>query len=244
MEIYQDTKRTPSERAKDLLDKMSLEEKMGQIVGAWARKGEEEELKITRSCGIGQISTLEFRSCESPYEAAAWQRSLQDRIMAASPHHIPAVFHMEGLCGAFIQDTTPFPSGVNRGASFDSDLEQQLGEIVSRQEAACGITQILAPVLDISRDSRMGRQSEPYGEDPTLSAAMGAAVRSLRRSIFLAFTIRREEFTEPMWIRETGCFMRFMENPFRRPSRKRVFTELCPAIVLLTVCRSMLPENT
>ena len=41
MEIYQDTKRTPSERAKDLLDKMSLEEKMGQIVGAWARKGEE-----------------------------------------------------------------------------------------------------------------------------------------------------------------------------------------------------------
>ena len=95
--------------------------------------------------------------------------------MAASPHHIPAVFHMEGLCGAFIQDTTPFPSGVNRGASFDPDLEQQLGEIVSRQEAACGITQILAPVLDISRDSRMGRQSEPYGEDPTLSAAMGAA---------------------------------------------------------------------
>ena len=175
MEIYQDTKRTPSERAKDLLDKMSLEEKMGQIVGAWARKGEEEELKITRSCGIGQISTLEFRSCESLEEAAAWQRSLQDRIMAASPHHIPAVFHMEGLCGAFIQDTTPFPSGVNRGASFDSDLEQQLGEIVSRQEAACGITQILAPVLDISRDSRMGRQSEPYGEDPTLSAAMGAA---------------------------------------------------------------------
>ena len=173
MEIYKDVNRTPEERAKDLLGKMSLEEKMGQIVGAWARRG--EEWKLDESCGIGQISTLEFRRCESTEEAAEWQRSLQDRVMAASPHHIPAVFHMEGLCGAFIQDTTAFPSGVNRGASFDPELERQLGEVVSRQEAACGITQILAPVLDISRDSRMGRQSEPYGEDPTLSAAMGVA---------------------------------------------------------------------
>ena len=82
---------------------------------------------------------------------------------------------MEGLCGAYIQDSTTFPSGVNRGASFDPELEQQIGEIVSRQEAAYGITQILAPVLDISRESRMGRQSEPYGEDPTLAATMGTA---------------------------------------------------------------------
>ena len=155
MEIYKDVNRTPKERAKDLLGKMSLEEKMGQIVGAWARRG--EEWKLDESCGIGQISTLEFRRGESMEEAAEWQRSLQDRVMAASPHHIPAVFHMEGLCGAFIQDTTAFPSGVNRGASFDPELERQLGEVVSRQEAACGITQILAPVLDISRDSRIPR---------------------------------------------------------------------------------------
>ena len=64
---------------------------------------------------------------------------------------------------------------MNRGATFDVELENEAGQIVSRQEAALGITQILAPVLDISRDSRMGRQCEPYGEDPTLSAAMGAS---------------------------------------------------------------------
>lgn len=44
-----------------------------------------------------------------------------------------------------------------------------------RQELACGISQVLTPVLDFSRDPRMGRQGEAYGEDPALAAAMGAA---------------------------------------------------------------------
>lgn len=90
--------------------------------------------------------------------------------MKNSPHHIPAVFLMEGLCGAFIQDASSLPSGIGRVSSFDPELEEKLAEMVARQETAVGITQILAPVLDISRDSRMGRQGETYGEDPTLAA--------------------------------------------------------------------------
>ena len=95
--------------------------------------------------------------------------------MENSEHHIPAIFHMEGLCGAFIQGAVSFPSGIGRASSWDPELEEKVGEIVSRQELSCGITQVLAPVLDISRDSRMGRQGETYGEDPTLAAAMGSA---------------------------------------------------------------------
>lgn len=175
MEKYLDKNLSARERAADLLSKMSLEEKMAQAAGVFAIQGREEEMKKFLRHGIGQVSTLEFRMCESMEDAAQWQRTLQDIVMENSEHHIPAVFHMEGLCGAFIQDMTAFPSGVNRGSTFDPELEQKIGEIVSRQEAAFGITQILAPVLDISRDSRMGRQSEPYGEDPTLAAAMGTA---------------------------------------------------------------------
>ncbi len=175
MEKYLDKNLSAKERASDLLGKMSLEEKMAQVAGILAVQGREDAMRIYLQHGIGQISTLEFRMCKSMEEAAQWQRTLQDIVMENSEHHIPAVFHMEGLCGAFIQDMTAFPSGVNRGSTFDPELEQKIGEIVSRQEAACGITQILAPVLDISRDSRMGRQSEPYGEDPTLAAAMGTA---------------------------------------------------------------------
>ncbi|WP_281820166.1 glycoside hydrolase family 3 N-terminal domain-containing protein [Eisenbergiella massiliensis] len=124
---------------------------------------------------MGEVSTLEMRRMETLEEAAAWQRKVQEIVMANSEHHIPAIFHMEGLCGAFIQDATSFPSGIGRASSFDTGLEEKIAEIVSRQEAACGITHVLAPVLDISRDSRMGRQGETYGEDPVLASAMGTA---------------------------------------------------------------------
>ena len=175
MEKYMDASLSPRERAELLLSELSLDEKMAQIVGVFAFRGKEDRMTRFMPYGIGQISALEFRSLGSMEELAAWQRQLQEIAMNASPHHIPATFHMEGLCGPLMQDTTAFPSGIARGSSFDPALEEKIGETVSRQEAAYGITQILAPVLDISRDSRMGRQCEPYGEDPTLAAAMGSA---------------------------------------------------------------------
>lgn len=175
MKEYMNASLAPRERAELLLKEMNLDEKMAQLVGVFAIKGAEDRMAAFFKNGIGQISSLEFRSCDSLEEVAAWQRQLQTIVMENSRHHIPAVFHMEGLCGPLMQDTTTFPSGVARGSSFDPALEKKIGETVSRQEAAVGITQVLAPVLDISRDSRMGRQCEPYGEDPTLAAAMGAA---------------------------------------------------------------------
>ena len=175
MKNYMDASLSPRKRAELLLPEMNLDEKMAQLVGVFALKGYEDRMAPFFRNGIGQISTLEFRSCDNMEEIAAWQRQLQTMVMENSRLHIPAVFHMEGLCGPLMQDTTTFPSGVARGSSFDPELERKIGETVSRQEAAFGITQILAPVLDISRDSRMGRQCEPYGEDPTLAAAMGAA---------------------------------------------------------------------
>ena len=165
-------------RAEALLRELSLDEKMAQVGCIFPFNGGEHDFEaISRQTrwGIGQVSTLEMRRMRTLEEAAAWQRKVQRIIMDNSPHHIPAIFHMEGLCGPFIQDGVSFPSGIARGASFDVDLERQIGRIVSRQEAACGITQVFAPVLDVARDPRMGRYAEPYGEDPALAAAMGAA---------------------------------------------------------------------
>ena len=175
MKTYMNAGLKPKERAELLLREMTLDEKMAQLAGVFAIEGAEDRMAAFLRNGIGQISSLEFRGIGSLEEAAQWQRRLQTLVMENSRLHIPAVFHMEGLCGPLMQDTTTFPSGVARGSSFDPELEIQIGETVSRQEAAVGITQILAPVLDISRDSRMGRQCEPYGEDPTLAAAMGTA---------------------------------------------------------------------
>lgn len=175
---YLDSNKTPQERAAALLAELSLDEKMVQVNCIFPFGENYDDMdKISEGTpfGIGEVSTLEMRRIESLEAAAQWQRKVQKIVMENSPHHIPAIFHMEGLCGAFIQDTTSFPAGIGRGSGFDPELEEKIAETVSRQEAACGITHVLAPVLDISRDSRMGRQGETYGEDPALASAMGAA---------------------------------------------------------------------
>ena len=177
---YLDASLAPEERAKDLLGRLSLEEKMAQTVSIYPNAvfmGMDSVEASKKDCmyGIGTVSTLEMRMLSTLEDVKEYQRRMQDMIMEQSPHHIPAIFHMEGLCGGFIQDNMSIPAGINRAASFDPELERELGKMVSHQEKAVGITQVLAPVLDISRDSRMGRQGETYGEDPTLAAAMGSA---------------------------------------------------------------------
>lgn len=178
MKPYEDQMKLPQERAAALLAELSPEEKMAQL-GCVFPFGENAQdfdwIAGQMPFGIGQVSTLEMRRIGTLEECAAWQRRVQEMVMEQSPHHIPAIFHMEGLCGAFLQDAASFPAGIARGAGWDPALEEKIAGTISRQEAACGITHIFAPVLDITRDARMGRQGESYGEDPTLAAALGAA---------------------------------------------------------------------
>lgn len=174
-ENYRNPELSPAERAADLLGRLAVEEKMAQTIGFLPMDAEDEKIADATKYGIGEISTLEVRRLKSKEDAAAFQRRIQKTVMENSRFHIPAIFHMEGLCGAFIQDAMSFPSGIARGSSFDPVLEKKIAQVVAGQERMAGFTQILAPVLDISRDSRMGRQGETYGEDPTLAAAMGAA---------------------------------------------------------------------
>ena len=163
------------EKAQALLNDMSVEEKVAQIGGVLYDARKHDRFLSMLDNGMGEVSCLCVREMGSLEEISAWQRSLQTEIMARSPHHIPAIFHMEGLCGPFVQGSTSIPSGVSRGSSFDVELEEKLGNMVARQELACGYTHILAPVLDVARDPRMGRCGESYGEDPALVSAMGTA---------------------------------------------------------------------
>ena len=175
MKRYMDTSLSCEERAADLLSQMSVEEKLAQLNCIFGVPGREAEMREDAARGVGHVSLLEMRRINTLEEAAQWQRTIQEMVMAGSPHHIPAIFHMEGICGAYVQDGTSFPSGIGRGATFDPALERQVAEVVARQERAVGVSQIFAPVLDVSRDSRMGRQGESSGEDPALCAAMGTA---------------------------------------------------------------------
>lgn len=162
-------------QAQTLLDDMSVDEKVAQIGGIMYIEGMYEKMLPFMANGMGEISCLATRDMKTLEDVVNWQRRVQKDIMERSPHHIPAIFHMEGLCGAFVQGATSLPSGVSRGSSFDVELEEQLGAMVAEQELACGATHILAPVLDVARDPRMGRCGESYGEDATEVAAMGTA---------------------------------------------------------------------
>ncbi len=172
MKNYQNPALSPQERAKDLLSRLSLEEKMAQVQCFMLGHADPGE---ALQHGIGHVSTLEIRNVKTLDEVAEILTRIQKQVMESSEHGIPAIFHMEGLCGALMQEAASFPSGIGRASTWNPELEERIGGVVGRQERAVGITQTLAPVLDISRDSRMGRQCETYGEDPTLAAAMGSA---------------------------------------------------------------------
>lgn len=114
-----------SERAFALLLELSTQEKMAQLNCYLPQKGHPDG--VTRDCpgGVGHISCLEMRSMETLEEAAAFQRKIQENVMALSGHHIPAIFHMEGLCGAYLQGAASFPSGIGRASSWDPALEEK-----------------------------------------------------------------------------------------------------------------------
>ena len=104
MERYLDTRLSARERAEDLLGKLSLDEKMGQVNCLFPYNDNWEVIEKEAEHGIGEVSTLDVREIESLDEAVQWQRKIQKMVMEKSEHHIPAIFHMEGLCGPFIQD--------------------------------------------------------------------------------------------------------------------------------------------
>ena len=177
VEVYLNPNCSPRERAEDLLRRLSLKEKMGQVVCFWPRllPDDEQVYEQNYPCGAGVLAAVYMRMLPTREESAAFQRKWQELTMEKSSHHIPALFHIEGLCGPTIQDALSYPCGLGRAASFDPALEEKIGETVGRQAASMGVGHVFAPVLDISRDPRNGRMCETYGEDPTLAAALGSA---------------------------------------------------------------------
>lgn len=171
-EKYLDPTLSAEERADDLLAKMSLDEKFAQTQCGFAeRLLENGEYPY----GMGQVSCLFASMLETVDEGDAVIEELQKRIIEASPHHIPAIFHVETATGTLLPEVANFPIEVAQASTWDPELEKRMGKAIGKQTRAVGIHQGLAPVLDLCRDSRFGRQGETFGEDGTLAAAMGSA---------------------------------------------------------------------
>jgi beta-glucosidase len=175
-------------RVDDLLGRMTLEEKVAQMMCLWSAKREITDAKgrfdPARApkwfrVGIGRI--------ERPSDGhgaraqAEFTSAIQRWVKENTRLGIPVIFHEEALHGLQGQEATSFPQAIALARTWNPDLVERAFAVVAREVRARGAQQVLAPVVDVARDPRWGRTEETYGEDPYLVARMGlAAVRGLQ----------------------------------------------------------------
>lgn len=164
-------------RVKALISKMTLAEKVAQLRSDWTPAIFEPALKST---GFGMIPN--FGRLLSTSEAAEAVNKLND-MTAGTRFKVPVMVVEEAAHGLCAKGCTSFPQVIGMAATWNPDLVSQIAHQIGVEARARGVRQVLAPVINITRDARWGRVEETYGEDPMLSSEMAAAfVRSLERS--------------------------------------------------------------
>src|SRR5690625_2370831 len=195
---WQDPSRTPAERAADLAERMTLAEKVAQLVGIWVGADPSggdvapHQADMTANVppwpeairdGMGQLTRPYGTVPVEPLPGARSLATAQAQIVAANRFGVPAQVHEECLTGFAAYRATAYPTPLAWGAAFDPALVEQMAARIGTSMRAAGVHQGLAPVLDVTRDYRWGRTEETIAEDPYLVGLIGAAyVRGLENA--------------------------------------------------------------
>ena len=179
-------------RANELLDRISLEEKLYQLSSQMLFEVEADyESKRNHKEGNyrnpGHFMHAGRETPASPAEVA--ERINRDVLltMQAHPHAIPPIEHGEALHGAQWGMATCFPQPISMASTFDDELVAEIADVIGKECAAVGVRQALTPVVNIARDCRWGRTIETFGEDVLLSSNMGVAMcRGLQKNGVIA----------------------------------------------------------
>jgi beta-glucosidase len=186
---YQDASLPAATRADDLLARMTLAEKVGQLaqVTVTQLKTSADIDRIFKEEGVGSIISGGGELPGTNNAPRAWaeginriQKAALDRSRLGIPilYGADAVHGLSPVLGAVI-----FPHQLGMAATRDPQLVRRAAAVTSRGAKAIGIRWNFAPVADIARDLRWGRYYETYGEDPTrASALVAAAVRGFQGS--------------------------------------------------------------
>lgn len=144
----------------DLLSRMTLHEKIGQMNqlsgGDW----------LTEAAEKGEVGSI--LNCVDPAEINRIQKAAVERSRLG----IPILVSRDVIHGF----KTIFPIPLGLAATFDPELVESGARVAAVEAASCGVRWTFSPMLDISRDPRWGRIAESSGEDPYLDAVMGAAM--------------------------------------------------------------------
>ena len=203
--LYHDSNAPVSARVADLLSRMTLEEKAGQLrcIFGWpcvelsapssrqsAKQADRWQISDSfrqqmRQAPIGMLwgtfradpwTQRSLTEGLTPHTAATMANALQRYAVDSTRLGIPLLLAEEAPHGHMAIGTTVFPTGLGMAATFDTTLIRQVGERTAREIRAQGGHISYGPVLDLARDPRWSRIEETFGEDPVLTAAMGAAM--------------------------------------------------------------------
>jgi beta-glucosidase len=181
MEIYRDSSKSIVARVKDLISRMTLDEKLAQLGGIWGfevledRRFSPQKAKSLIKNGIGQISRAAASTALSSRQLAEFTNAIQRFLAENTRLGIPAIIHEECLSGFVAREADIFPQIIGIASTWDTELVERMTGIIRSQMRAVGFHQALAPVLDVARDPRWGRVEETFGEDPYLISRMGTA---------------------------------------------------------------------
>lgn len=189
---YKNASLSIDDRLTDLIARMTLEEKVAQMLCIWGQKrtilfDDNGQLSFDRmrqhlKHGIGQIARLsDSGSGLSAVEMAKLANAIQQFLIEETRLGIPVIFHEECLHGLAARDATSYPQPIGLASSFNPALVEAIYSAIAKDARSRGAHQALTPVLDVARDPRWGRVEETFGEDPYLVAQMGiAAVRGFQ----------------------------------------------------------------
>jgi len=192
---YKDSKQTSQVRVKDLLSRMTLEEKAAQMMCVWQEKAaklvdaqgnfdfKKAKAAFKDGRGIGQVGRPSDAGSNPATPAdgknargmAELTNAVQKFFIEHSRLGIPVIFHEECLHGHAAKDGTSFPQPIGLGATFNPALVESLYAMAAEESRLRGTHQALTPVVDVARDPRWGRVEETYGEDPFLNTQLGIA---------------------------------------------------------------------
>ncbi len=177
---YKNAKLPIAQRVKDLLARMTLEEKIAQTMSlANVKKsiieeglvfnGKKFDSLFPHSVGV-YAKPSENRGYGSlalnAYDNAVLYNTIQKHFVEKTRLGIPALCHEESLHGNMSRDGTHFPSHLALGCTWNEALLHEIYTAVAAEVYARGSRHVLAPVLDLGRDPRWGRTEETLGEDP------------------------------------------------------------------------------
>lgn len=177
--VYKDPDAKIEDRVKDLLERMTLEEKIAQLSEASCDSLKEDNQAKTIQFsfdkyknGVGTIDGFSL----SVKDYANAVNTIQDYLINKTRLGIPAIFLSECLHGLVQNGATIYPQSISMASSWDPDLVWQVGCQIRKEVKAIGVSQVLSPDLDLARELRWGRVEETYGEDPYLASRMGVAM--------------------------------------------------------------------